>query len=303
MEPLKEASTDIIIVSNEFLIREDIVSEIDQHLNRGCNLIDVTNLQPMSIIQRMVCGLFEKSIIKGDDAFSVLSKYSSGLTTFVHMLTLLIQKYPSVKALVAYLNISNNFSASEQPLHTRINYILKSNEIFSSPAQNLLCCLSIVGSIPQPKFYVDELVVAVTTKDEKLLSDCAPGPLVNQLEQGGVLRKYPNPLVYHKDFNPETVDPTIQLMFIPKLICDAIDSEMDITDKAVSIMCVQHALENILTGNSTLSIIHLRYIMVLCNELFDVCVAECATLGDSYITESVKLNLRIAKYYEDFHNQ
>jgi len=174
---------------------------------------------------------------------------------------------------------------------------LKNSEIFSSPAQNLLCCLSTVGSIPLPKFYIDELALAIATKDEKVLPDCASGPLVNQ---GGALRKYPN---YHKDFNPETIDPTIQLMFIPKLVYDAIGSEMDITDKAVCIMYIQHALENILTGSITLSVIHLHYIMVLCNELFDVCIAEQSTLGNSYITESLKLNLRIAKCYEDLHNQ
>jgi len=88
MEQLQEASTDIIIVANKLLFKNDVVDDIDQYLNRRC---DVTDLQPMSIIQRMVytCGLFEKS--NNHDAFSILSKYSLGMTMFVHMLTLLME--------------------------------------------------------------------------------------------------------------------------------------------------------------------------------------------------------------------
>ena len=52
------------------------------------------------------------------------------------------------------------------------------------------------------------------------------------------------------------MDPTIKLVFIPKLICDAIDSEVDATDKAVSITCVQHVVENILTIHDPSSLPH-----------------------------------------------
>ena len=87
-------------------------------------------------------------------------------------------------------------------------------------------------------------------------------------------------------------------MFIPKLICDAIDSEMDTTDRAVSIMCVQRALDNVLMEKSTLSTIHLHYLLVLCNELFDVCVSEHSTLGDAFVIESLKLKLKIVENSE-----
>ena len=96
LKQLQEASTDIIIVSNEFLFKNDIVTEIDKNLTRGCNLVDVTNLEPMSIIQRMVYGLLEKDSFSIRDAdhivFTLLSEYSRGAATIVHMLTSLMKK-------------------------------------------------------------------------------------------------------------------------------------------------------------------------------------------------------------------
>jgi len=74
---------------------------------------------------------------------------------------------------------------------------------------------------------------------------------------------------------------------------------MDVTDKAVSIVCVQHALENILTEKSTanLDVIHLHHLLVLCNKLLDMCVAEHSTLGDAFVTECVNLKLKIVCYH------
>ena len=533
IKQLQEASTDIIIVSNEFLFKDDIVTEIDRNLTRGCNLIDVTNLQPMSIIQRMVYGLLERDSFSIRDAdhiiFTLLSEYSRGAATIVHMLTSLIKKCDDnrtgfqlakhqlklhiahkryeealrkglskyqkgqnrsrladsisaedvdtaaiatnqtfeevltqisnegvssesahctstsvdIKSSSAYDILHEDFKVSSEHMHiaerSELNYptdpicaeaychhdesterhtaqttskeliemkdtpyddtetvpqivepvvhitpeghgltqsdhphksvksekpgilssafkmvisyvkgsdskqkpvtdvvkthkddlpnaihkilhpsltdekvhstlymyindILRSDD-FSLPAQHLLHCLSIVGSIPLPKFYIDELdkliTEAITTKEDRRIQRVrgfVPEPLVSQLEQGGVIRKYPNPLLYHKDFNPQDVDSTVQLMCIPKLICDAIDSEMDSTDKAVSIMCVQHALETILTRKSMLSMIHLHYLLVLCNELFDICVSEYSTLGDAFVVESLKLKFRIVEH-------
>ena len=509
LKQLKEASTDIIIVSNEFLFKNDIVSEIDKNLTRGCNVVDVTNLELMSIIQRMVYGLLEKDSFSIRDAdhivFTLLSEYSRGAATIVHMLTSLMKKCddnrtgfqlakhqlklhighkkyhdalrsskqrmednqskyggvistvegvetalatsehsddPStcvqmsstevestqhsstfedvksisrnssdggdnvkvsndqrkaecstssddfmcpeayhesmerhtgqttadellemnntpygdtdttplvnkpfdytqksekspgiissaVKKVISYVIGSDDKqkptgdmiktdeddlpSAKQEvlclpekkvhsPIYLYINGILRSDD-FSLPAQHLLHCLSIVGSIPLPKFYVDELdkliTEAMTTREDRRIQRVRgfiPEPLVDQLEKGGVVRTYPNPVVYHKDFNPKNVDPTIKLMFIPKLICDAIDSEMDATDKAVSITCVQHAIENILTGKSILSMIHLHYLLVLCNRLFDVCVSEQSTLGDAFVVESLKLKFRVVEH-------
>ena len=292
LKQLQEASTDIIIVSNEFLFKNDIIAEIDKKLTRGCNIVDVTNLKPKNATQRMVYGLLEKKSFKpcSDDreAFRELSKYSLGSATLVHILTSLIQKYASVIAVAAILNV-NSTTSNHQILYTRVNFILKNSAFFSSTALSLLCRLSIIGPIPIPKFYIDKLEEAFVNSDRRILSSHVSGQLLDQLQQGGVLRNFPHPLVYHKDFNPKSVDPTIHLLYIPKLICDAIDSEMDSTSKADSITFVQHTIETILTGKSTLSMIHLHYLLVLCNQLFDVCVSEQSTLGDVFVVESLKL--------------
>ena len=65
-------------------------------------------------------------------------------------------------------------STSEERMHSTlymyINDILKSDD-FSMPAQHLLHCLSIVGSIPLRKFYIDEIdkliTEAITTKEDR----------------------------------------------------------------------------------------------------------------------------------------
>ena len=67
---------------------------IDKILTRGCNVVDVTNLEPMNIIQRMVYGLLEDSFSirdTGHIVFTLLSEYSQGAATFVHMLTSLMK--------------------------------------------------------------------------------------------------------------------------------------------------------------------------------------------------------------------
>ena len=96
MREMKDASTDIIVVSNELFCKEKIAQEFDKYLNRGCNIIDVGNLQPISILQRIVYGLLEKNSFVARDAdhimFTLLSEYSRGAATMVHMLTLLMQK-------------------------------------------------------------------------------------------------------------------------------------------------------------------------------------------------------------------
>ena len=93
---LKDASTDIIVVSNELLCKEEMAKDFNKNFNRGCNIIEVASLHPISIMQRMVYALLEKNSFVARDAdhnvFTLLSEYSRGAATIVHMLTSLMQK-------------------------------------------------------------------------------------------------------------------------------------------------------------------------------------------------------------------
>jgi len=95
MEEMKNSSTDIIIVSNDLFCKEEIAKKIDKYFNRGCNIIEVTNLQHISIMQRIVYGLLEKDSFAAKDSdhvvFTLLSEYSRGAATIVHMITSLLQ--------------------------------------------------------------------------------------------------------------------------------------------------------------------------------------------------------------------
>ena len=96
MTEMQDASTDIIVVSNELLCKEEMAKDFNKNFNRGCNIIEVTSLQPISIMQRIVYALLEKNSFIARDAdhivFTLLSEYSRGAATIVHMLTSLMQK-------------------------------------------------------------------------------------------------------------------------------------------------------------------------------------------------------------------
>ena len=116
MREMKDASTDI--VSNELFCKEEIAKDFDKYFNRGCNIIEVTNLQPISIMQRMVYGLLEKNCFVARDAdhivFTLLSEYSRGAATIVHMLTSLMQKSDD--------NSRTGFELAKQQLKFHMNY-------------------------------------------------------------------------------------------------------------------------------------------------------------------------------------
>ena len=119
LREMKDASTDIIVVSNELFCKEEVAKEFDKHFNRGCNIIEVGNLQPISILQRIVYGLLEKNSFVVRDAdhivFTLLSEYSRGAATVVHMLTSLMQKSEN--------NSRTGFELAKQQLKLHIAHL------------------------------------------------------------------------------------------------------------------------------------------------------------------------------------
>jgi len=175
----------------------------------------------------------------------------------------------------------------------------------SLPAQHLLNCLILFGPIPLPLFYVEELdnvvISAVISKEKKrmqTLHEFVPESPMKQLGKVGVIRKYCYPIVYHKDFNTHHVESRIQLFFIPELICDAVKNEIDIVDKALSILCAQHALENLLIGSEQ-NLLHLQFLLLLCNRLDDICTEELK-FDDVFLITNVKLKLQISQMFQKY---
>ena len=475
-QQMKDASTDIIVVSNEPLCKEEIAKDFDKHFSRGCNIIEVTSLQPISITQRIVYALLEKNNFVARDAdhivFTLLSEYSRGAATIVHMLTSLMQKSEdnsrtgfelakqqlklhiahqrgllqrceigtkitftendtssingdfssqiissntsdSSHSLPAYATkldtedtsdnsstcsslttdfksdtevsdssssdsktdsdyesmhgnnknltrpdtfeekLSNNIagdSASRSwfqksdivmdmstgpkcieeetvmvegyvkqtdasdsdeedlldlpegcksiedrsilfslhnTLHLFINDLLTCDE-YSILAHHLLNCLCVIGPIPIPLFLIEELdniiTEAVTGKNNGMQSSVTP--LTQQLE-AGVLRNYPHVFLYHEDFNPDFKVATSKLMYIPKLLCDAVISSMHSGDVALSIACVQQAVKNLLME---LSLNQLHFMLVVLNQLDE----SCSKLHEKFNEENIKLKVQIA---------
>ena len=166
------------------------------------------------------------------------------------------------------------------PLYMYINDILTDN--ISLPAHHLLNSLVITGPIPLPLFYVEELnnvvMNAVSSKRTQ-----AESPM-NELVKLGVVRSSSYPIIYHKDLHPDYIDTAIQLMFIPKLIYETVNDQMDHADKAVSILSVQRTLERLLTNETKPNLIQLHYILILCNQLDEVC---------SHVSDHLYTNLKL----------
>ena len=355
MRELRDASTDIIIVSNELFCKEEIAKEFDKNFNRGCNIIEVTNLQHISIMQRIVYGLLEKNSFVARDAdhivFTLLSEYSRGAATIVHMLTSLMQKSDDdsrtgfelakqqLKLHIAHRTLgtqnrlvvesamptnqptgdrqTNLVAGSDDdkqtsssdttqppattspvfihPFYLYVNDLLSTAHNISLPAHHLLNSLVITRPIPLPLFYVEELdnvvISAVYSKEKERIQAESP---MKQLIKEGVIRKSCYPILYHKDFNTGYIDLSIQPMFVPKLICDAVKDEMDDTDIVLSVLSVQCALENLLTNKNKPNPIHLQYLLILCNQLHDVCSEELHEFGDQLLITNQKLKLRVA---------
>jgi len=201
-------------------------------------------------------------------------------------------------------------SSQKHLLYMYINDMLSLGSVnISLPAQHLLNCLTIFGPIPLPLFYVEELdnvvMNAVISKEGKrmqTLHEFVPESPMKQLEKVGVIRKYSFPMIYHKDFDTHHVDSSLQLLYIPKLICDAVNNEIDNVDKALSVLCAQHALENFLIGMNP-NLIHLHYTLILCNQLDDLCTKELK-FDDKFLITNLKLKLQLSqmvKRYRELH--
>ena len=468
MREMKDASTDIIVVSNELLCKEEMAIDFDKHFSRGCNIIEVTSLLPISIMQRIVYALLEKNSFVARDAdhivFTLLSEYSQGAATIVHMLTSLMQKSEDnsrtgfelakqqLKLHIAHLkglqnhenatkiivikngtsgtdifisSVISNISSSlptktdtedisgssstysslssnsksdaevvaasssnsradsdydsthgskmnltrletsievlskniaddstsktwfqqnhlmtdtlpnskyleeetvmaekymkqtdtsadsevedfsdfpedhkilenklvsfplQNSLHLFISDLLTCDEYISLPARHLLNCLCVIGPIPIPLFLIEEMdnIITKAAADKNRVQRSVT-PLTQQLE-AGLLRNHPHVFLYHKDFNPEFQVATSKLMYVPKLLCDVINTNMHSGDIALSITCVQQAIKNLLMQTIQLSINHLHFMLIVLNQLD----GSCSKLHDE---QNVKLKVQIA---------
>ena len=274
---MESTSVDIIIVSNELTCKEKIAEYFSTHLNRGCNTIEVTNLDSISIKQRILYGLLEKDSFIATDSdramFTLLSEYSRGAATIVHMLTSLMQRFDDnregfnfvkdqLNILCQKVTDSQYISQRHHGLILLQNLSMFIKNLLSPPAWGLLNSLSIFGSIPLPLLYVMKLENLITShaNKEKPCNPTSKSPL-EELKGNSIIRKCPNPVVYHEYLDGKHVNDDTQLFFIPKLICDAIKNELNY-DNRIALIYAQSALESVVTESPNLSFIH-----VLCNQL------------------------------------
>ena len=285
---IQDDSTDIIIACHKPSCKKEIMEQVYKNFHRGCNIIEVTSLEPISIIQRIVYALLEKnSFVADDDDRTVLvqlSEYSQGMPTIVHLLASLLQKgdkdnrenFELVKQRFSSVHQGSQASQeSEVPMHNQYNNQKKHRIVpsqnscilgmsgLSEPAEILLSCLCQLRSVPLPLYFVrrvNGLVIEEMAPHQTIFES----PL-EELKSKAVIRNYPSPLVYHKDLNPKRLNSSMQLMFIPELICDAVKSEMENDNE---IPRLQHALEIMIQRNPSLPYIDMvcSYLQGLCKE-------------------------------------
>ena len=166
MREMKDASTDIIVVSNQLFCKEETAKDFDKHFSRECNIIEVTSLQPISIMQRIVYALLEKNSFVAIDAdhivFTLLSEYSRGAATIVHMLTSLMQKSED--------NSRTGFELAKQQLKLHIAH-LKFEQLFDG--QNIILG-SIIDSEPLVSHECDDVSTSPHGPREIFISETIP---------------------------------------------------------------------------------------------------------------------------------
>ena len=171
---------------------------------------------------------------------------------------------------------------------------MSTTSIISLPAHHLLSSLTITGPIALPLFYVEELdnvvMNAVFNKEKKRIQVESP---MKQLMKQGVIRRSCYPILYHKDLNTDYIDLSIQQMTVPKLICDAVKDEMDDIDKALAVLSVQNALENLIKKELELHLVGLHYLIIIADQLQGV-FQELNEFSDELLVTNQKLMLQIA---------
>ena len=247
MREMKDASTDIIVVSNELFCKDKIAKDFYKYFSRGCNIIEVTSLKSKSIMQRIVYALLEKNSFVARDAdrtvLAQLSKYTRGMATIIHLLASLLQKgdkdsrknFELVKQRFNSVNQGSRVSQpSEESMDSQYNgqekqKILSQNFCIldmlglSKPAEVLLSCLCQLGPVSLPLYYVTNINSLI---DEMASDQTIFGSPLKELKNKGVIREGTTSLIYHKDLNPEHLDFSMRPMVIPKLIYDAVKTEM-----------------------------------------------------------------------------
>ena len=278
MSEIQEDSTDIIIVCNKPSCKDKIIKDFYENFHRGCNIIEVTSLEPISITQRIVYALLEKNSFVAGDAdrtvLALLSEYSRGAATIVHLLASLLQKgdkdnrknleLVKQKFISMYqrLQLSQESEEMQRVILSQNSCILDMLGL-SKPAKVLISCLCKLGPVPLPLYFirrVNSLIINEIVSHQTILE-----PPLKELGDKGVIRNFPSPLVYHKDLNPKCLDSSMQLIFIPELICDAVKSEIKYDNE---IPRLQHALEIIIQRNPSWPYIDMvcGYLQALCEE-------------------------------------
>ena len=276
---IQDDSTDIIIVCHKPSCKEEIMKDVHENFHRGYNVVEVTSLGSISTMQRLVYAILEKNSFVADDVdryvFALLSKYSRGAATIVHLLASLLQKGGKDNRENLEL-VKQNFISMYQSLQLlqkseeERRIILSQNSCIldmlglSKPAKVLLSTLCRLGSVPLPLYFI-RIVNSLIIKEIAPCMTILEFP-PNELQSKGVIRNCPSTVVYHKDLNPKCLNSSMQLMYIPELICDAVKSEIKYDNE---IARLQHALEIMIQKNPSLPYIDMVkcYLRDLCKEL------------------------------------
>ena len=152
---------------HELFCKEEIAKDFDKHFSRGCNIIEVTSLQPHKHhAENNVCTIREEYSFVARDAdhivFTLLSEYSRGAATIVHMLTSLMQKSED--------NSRTGFELAKQQLKLHIAH-LKLKQFFNSQNITLGSIVDTAQSEPLVTHEYDDISTSPQGPREDFTSD------------------------------------------------------------------------------------------------------------------------------------
>lgn len=242
IEHVIDSETDIIVISNGIVNKDDIHSYIEEACHRSVDMIPVKNLTTTEVLKRMTYNLIKNSSFTPKDShvelFDKLSKLAMGNVTMTNMVTALLTNVDvnevstKVDQCMKLLTVEKELSNSSTIMLHTCNALIKST--VSQESQMLLNSLSIVGlhGIPIPYFIIMEIEKLIVL-DPLTLESC-----FKELENSSLIYKYPQPCVHGN-----TVNQHIELYYIPKLICNSMWEQTEDAEHLLGTLMLLKAIE------------------------------------------------------------
>ena len=252
IDHLIDSKTDIIIICNSKINKDDFKNDIEEMCSRSVNVITVKNLTTIDTLKRVTYNLLKSSSFSPKDShlqlFSKLGELTMGTVTLTNIVAKLLTKHNTDKVstivdhCIELVTIEKELCKSSPNMLLTCNSLIKS--IVSPETQLLLSSLSVLGihGIIIPDFIITEVENLIIQPDSLASKSCC----FKELKDFSIIHKYPYPCVFR---NTETTlleatnNHYIDFYCIPELICNAVWEQKEEGEHLLNTLILLKAIE------------------------------------------------------------